>query len=120
MKYDETDTDANERDTYNEFLANTSVYKNKIITLRGWSYDVLPQLRKHTESLDFLFIDGDHNYEGVKKDWSLYRPFLQKGSFVAFHDTEWAEGVQKIVAEEVEPNAHLWQKLPNLSVYKII
>lgn len=120
MKYDETDTDANERDTYKEFLVNTSVYKNKIITLRGWSYDVLPELRKHTESLDFLFIDGDHNYDGVKKDWSLYSPFLKKGSFVAFHDTGWAEGVQKVVAEEVEPNAQLWQKLPNLSVYKII
>ena len=36
--------------------------------------------------LDFLFIDGDHTYEGVKKDFELFSPFVKKGGFVAFHD----------------------------------
>lgn len=32
---------------------------------------------------DFVFIDGDHRYEGVKSDWENYGPM---GKSVAFHD----------------------------------
>jgi len=35
---------------------------------------------------DFLFIDGDHTYEGVKADFMLYRQFVREGGFIAFHD----------------------------------
>lgn len=36
--------------------------------------------------IDFLFIDADHRYEGVKRDWELYSPLVRKGGLVAFHD----------------------------------
>jgi predicted O-methyltransferase YrrM len=36
--------------------------------------------------VDFLFIDGNHTYEGVKKDFELYSPFVRKGGLIAFHD----------------------------------
>jgi predicted O-methyltransferase YrrM len=36
--------------------------------------------------LDFLFIDGDHSYEGVKQDFELYSPFVRTGGIIAFHD----------------------------------
>jgi len=36
--------------------------------------------------LDFLFIDGDHTYEGVKQDFEMYGPLVKSGGFVAFHD----------------------------------
>lgn len=36
---------------------------------------------------DFMFIDGDHSYEGVKHDFASYLPMLQKGGAIAFHDT---------------------------------
>jgi predicted O-methyltransferase YrrM len=36
--------------------------------------------------LDFLFIDGDHTYEGVKKDYEMYSPLVRKGGIIAFHD----------------------------------
>lgn len=39
--------------------------------------------------IDFLFIDGDHRYEGVKKDYELYAPLVQIGGLIAFHDI-WA------------------------------
>jgi predicted O-methyltransferase YrrM len=36
--------------------------------------------------IDFLFIDGDHSYEGVKMDFEMYSPFVRTGGIVAFHD----------------------------------
>lgn len=38
------------------------------------------------EPLDYLFIDGDHTYEGVKQDFQMYAPLVRKGGIVAFHD----------------------------------
>lgn len=37
-------------------------------------------------SIDFLFIDGDHTYEGVKADFKMYSPFMKNGAIIAFHD----------------------------------
>jgi predicted O-methyltransferase YrrM len=36
--------------------------------------------------LDFLFIDGDHSYDGVKKDFEMYCKLVRKGGLIAFHD----------------------------------
>ena len=36
--------------------------------------------------LDVLWIDGDHDYEGVKSDYDLYSPFVRSGGLIAFHD----------------------------------
>jgi predicted O-methyltransferase YrrM len=36
--------------------------------------------------IDFLFIDADHSYEGVKRDFELYSPLVREGGIVAFHD----------------------------------
>lgn len=41
------------------------------------------------ESIDFAFIDGDHSYEGVKKDWKIIQPKLSSWAVVVFHDTMW-------------------------------
>lgn len=38
------------------------------------------------EGVDFLFIDGDHTYEGVKTDFELYAPLVSSGGIIAFHD----------------------------------
>ena len=38
------------------------------------------------EEIDFLFIDGDHTYHGVKKDYEMYGPLVRKGGIIAFHD----------------------------------
>lgn len=119
MSYSDQDIDSDERDTYQEFVRNTERHKDKIISLRGWSYSMIEIIKHAEHHIDFLFIDGDHKYEGVKKDWDLFSPLLKKGSLVAFHDTGWAAGVNKVIKEEVQPIAHCSYKLPNLSIYKI-
>jgi len=38
------------------------------------------------ELIDFLFIDGDHTYQGVRTDYEMYSPLVRKGGIIAFHD----------------------------------
>ena len=38
------------------------------------------------KKIDFLFIDGDHTYQGVKGDFDIYKQFLNENSIVGFHD----------------------------------
>jgi predicted O-methyltransferase YrrM len=36
--------------------------------------------------LDYLFLDGDHTYGGVSRDFAMYAPLVRSGGIVAFHD----------------------------------
>ncbi len=38
------------------------------------------------DDLDFLFLDGDHTYEGVKQDFQMYSPLVKPKGLIAFHD----------------------------------
>lgn len=57
--------------------------------------------------IDVLFIDGDHRYEGVKKDFLYYRSLVREGGLILLHDIKesegggraWAGGVPKLWKE---------------------
>lgn len=38
--------------------------------------------------VDFIFIDGDHSYEGVKQDFEMYSDLVRDGGIIAFHDIQ--------------------------------
>ena len=58
--------------------------------LRADSHD--PATRARLEEIlcgreiDFLMIDGDHSYDGVKQDFAMYAPLVGVGRPIAFHD----------------------------------
>lgn len=60
------------------------------------------------KQLDFLLIDGDHRYAGVRRDWELWTPLVRKGGFVAFHDVV----PHKKVGNTCEVD-RLWEELRN-------
>lgn len=41
---------------------------------------------------DFIFIDADHSYPGVKRDWELYSPMVRPGGIIAMHDVVHRDG----------------------------
>ena len=45
--------------------------------------------RDWSRSIDLIFIDGDHSYEGVKRDWEMFVKHVAKFGIVVFHDTIW-------------------------------
>jgi len=52
-------------------------------------------------SIDFVFVDADHSYEGVKRDIEAYLPKIKNGGMMIFHD--WGDprfpGVQQAILE---------------------
>jgi hypothetical protein len=38
--------------------------------------------------IDYLHIDGDHSYEGVKKDFELYSQIMSENGIITIHDTD--------------------------------
>lgn len=99
------------KDTFQTFLENTKSFEGIIRPQRGRSIEVaacwnLP--------IDFLFIDGDHSYEGVRADVEAWFPKLNSGALVVLHDFGWSEGVRRVIREYVAPRAKKEGSLPNL------
>ena len=42
--------------------------------------------------VDFLFIDGDHSYEGLRADWQAWKNHVAAGGIVALHDSRCRNG----------------------------
>ncbi|WP_435098992.1 O-methyltransferase [Halorubrum sp. N11] len=40
----------------------------------------------NNDGFDFIFIDGDHSFEGVKKDFHMYKQLLSDDGVIALHD----------------------------------
>jgi len=81
-------------------------------------------LSKMVGEIDFLFIDGDHSYEGVKKDVFNWIPKCKDNAIVAFHDIGPAGsveyGVTKVIQEYIKPiEKSVVASLTNLYVVKI-
>lgn len=62
----------------------------ELIFLNGCSYapETVEQVRQAVggQKLDLLFIDGDHRYPGVRRDFLAYRHLVREGGLIAFHD----------------------------------
>lgn len=75
------------RFNYGKVIAKYEWYKNgvsdKISIIEGLSHEVLCLI---PGEIDFVFIDGDHSYEGVKRDLDTYTPKLKCGGVIALHD----------------------------------
>jgi predicted O-methyltransferase YrrM len=54
-------------------------------------------------SLDWLYVDGNHNYEFVRKDLELYCPKVRRGGYIVCDDYHyagrWNDGVTRAVDE---------------------
>lgn len=62
----------------------------RITFLKGDSHapEILEQVRRWLgpHRLDFLFIDGDHSFSGIARDFEMYSPLVGTGGIIAFHD----------------------------------
>lgn len=66
-------------------------FKNqKIVCIEGDSHSTKTwrklSRKLRNQNIDFLFIDGDHTFEGVQKDFEMYYPLVSSQGIIAFHD----------------------------------
>ena len=57
----------------------------KVLAIKGYSQDVV---KTFDRPIDFLFIDGNHDYPFVKQDFELWAPRLAPGGLLLFHDVD--------------------------------
>lgn len=72
--------------------------------LMAWDFIGIP--------VDFMFIDGSHEYEHVAQDITLAKRVVRPGGLIAGHDYGWP-GVRRAVDEllgEVQVRGSIWHK----------
>lgn len=85
---------------YNEFLTNMKPVEGYYRPVRMPSVEAAATYAD--ASLDFVYIDADHLYEGVLADIRAWLPKIKPGGFLAgddFGHAQGSEGVQQAVTE---------------------
>ncbi len=72
------------RDAYNEAVERTKNYNCELI--KGWSNQVVKKFKD--ESLDFVYIDGNHSFEYTVMDLAFWSKKVRKGGIIYGHDFE--------------------------------
>lgn len=57
---------------------------SRVDVRRAYSHEVAPSF---DEPIGLVWIDGDHAYDGVRRDFEDWFPRLAEGGWIAFHDT---------------------------------
>src|SRR6266545_2982172 len=85
-------------DTYPHFLANLDLagVRDRVRVLRKSSAEAASEVDR---PIDFLFIDGSHEYEDVRRDHELWAPRVRAGGRIAFHDSWHMTGPHRATAE---------------------
>jgi len=97
--------------TYELFQENIRIVKKKIIPVKSKSVDAA---EKFKGAVDFIFIDGDHSYQAVKSDVDSWFNKLEHNGLIIMHDIGWADGVIKVIEEDIKPNLIEFNNLPNM------
>ncbi len=83
-----------------KFYDNTYKHKHKVIMMRMTSIDSVKHFED--ESLDWVFIDANHEYRYIKENLNIWVPKVKSGGVVAGHDygNKWV-GIKRAVDEFV-------------------
>lgn len=87
--------------SYDQFLSSLdrAGVRDVVEVRRSLSGDVA---RHWSQSIRFLWIDGDHTYAGARADIDMFKPFLVDGAVVAMHDVLGTfEGSLRVFVEEI-------------------
>jgi SAM-dependent methyltransferase len=72
----------------NENVNKLNKHNNNYNYIQGSSHDlnVFNKLSNHVNEIDILFIDGDHSFDGVAKDFEIYSKLVKNGGYIIFDD----------------------------------
>ena len=99
-------------DIYDTFLSNVEPFRDLVTPLRGRSEEVAASW---SGPIDLLFIDGDHSFEGCRRDIECWVPFVRSGGWILFHDTDFPD-----VRRAIDSCDHLLPRRPRLRAWSIL
>ena len=82
--YNDASNHANHNTAYLETMSNIKGFEDRAFMIRALSDQAVELFPNN--SLDYIFIDGNHAYDWVKKDIEMWWPKLKKGGIFAGHD----------------------------------
>lgn len=95
-------------------------FRDKLDFRPDYSHNVLPELLRDKRSFQFIFVDGDHKFDGEFIDWYYADLLLEDGGYVLLHDT-WMRSTRLVMAF-IEKNRPDYRKVPtglrNLAMYQ--
>ena len=92
-------------------------FGNSINILKGNSNQVLNQI--NLKKIDFVFLDGGHSYETVKKDLQILTSNLDKNSVIVCDDYNLSHYGVKDAVDEISIN-HNFKNLGRFALIKIL
>lgn len=107
---------------YERFSDDTEITCLELNSHQQSSVDTVEDIANN--SIDFLFIDADHSYDGVKQDFELYQPIMSNDGLVALHDINnnrcgvpkfWDEIVDEYQTTEIVCGLEEGIKAPHIS-----
>lgn len=85
-----------------------------------YSHSALPKLLNEKRTFDFIFIDGDHKFDGQFVDFYYAALLIEKNGFIVLHDT-WMRSTTYLV-NYIKKNRkdfeYIPQELRNIAVFK--
>lgn len=82
--YIDSSNHKNHGSAYSETMESIKGFEDRAIMIRALSSQAVDLFED--ESLDFIYIDGNHSYNSVKEDMELWYPKLKKDGLFAGHD----------------------------------
>ena len=77
---------------------------NRVKLIRKLSFDAAKEV---PDALDFVFVDGDHRYQAIERDWQDWSAKLRLGGVIALHDTHCLPGIP---AEHMHGSVHFFRE----------
>jgi predicted O-methyltransferase YrrM len=82
------------------FTSLLRTHTTDIVRLVNLSSEVVTLGWKH--AVGMIFIDGDHSYDGVKRDYACWIPHIAPGGILIFHDsTDTTIGPCRVINEAI-------------------
>lgn len=73
-------------DIRNHYQVEKKLDQKRFSVIIGDSVETMEAMAKKGEKFDYIYIDGDHRYEGVKRDIIAAIPLLDKNGVMVFDD----------------------------------
>lgn len=105
-------------DHYSEAKDRLKKYSNRVLMLREMSVAASEDFED--ETLDFVYLDGDHAAEGIRSDLAAWWPKVKPGGILAGHDIICPGESDGGWGAEIQPVVMEFARRHDLTIYLII